>query len=149
MLIDYILKKNNIIPDEEMLQIFHKFFCKILPQERDSLNKNEVNGDNEVIENQVDEGNNFRIEKGKNFLCFMKHCFTNKKIFKPSTMIKVAMKENTNSNIIIINGQKSIQPTINIKINEYFYSSFFFRQRRYIKLSNLLIMISLIKENLI
>ena len=133
MLIDYVLKKNSIIPDEEMLQIFHNFFFKILLKERDSLNKNEIIIDNEIKENGVDEGNNFRIEKGKNFLCFMKHCFTNKKIFKPSTMIKVAMKENTNSNIIIINGQKSIQPTINIKINEYFYSSFFFSPKKIYK----------------
>ena len=112
------------------------------------LRQKEVNRDNEVKENEEDEGNNFRIEKGKNFLCFMKHCFTDKKIFKPSTMVKVAMKEKTNSNIIIKNGQKNIQPTINIKINEYFCSSFFFLLRRYINLSNLLIMISLIKENL-
>ena len=133
MLNDYILKKNNIIPDEEMFQIFENFYYKILIQERDSLNKNEVNGENEIKENEVDEGNNFRIEKGKNFLCFLKHCFTNKKVFKPSTMVKVAMKENSNSNIIIKNVQKNLQPTINIKINEYFYSSFFFSPRKIYK----------------
>jgi len=133
MLIDSVLKKNCIIPDEEMLQIFNNFFYKIILKERDSLNKKEVNRDNEVKENEEDEGNNFRIEKGKNFLCFMKHCFTDKKIFKPSTMVKVAMKEKTNSNIIIKNGQKNILPTINIKINEYFCSSFFFSPKKIYK----------------
>ena len=133
MLIDSVLKNNCIIPDEEMLQIFNNFFYKIVLEKRNSLNKKEVNRDNEVKEIVEDEGNNFRIEKGKNFLCFMKHCFTDKKIFKPSTMVKVAMKEKTNSNIIIKNGQKNIQPTINIKINEYFCSSFFFSPKKIYK----------------
>ena len=124
MLIDNVLKENNIIPDEEMLQLLQNFYNKILLKEKDkSNNKNKIN---EVEENEVDEINNFRIEKGKNFLCFMKYCFTSKKIFKPNTMVKVAMKEKKNCNIFIKNENKSLQPNINIKINEYFYSSFFF-----------------------
>ena len=124
MLIDNVLKENNIIPDEEMFQLIQNFYNKILLKEKDkSNNKNKIN---EVEENEVDEVNNFRIEKGKNFLCFMKYCFTSKKIFKPNTMVKVAMKEKKNCNIFIKNENKSLQPNINIKINEYFYSSFFF-----------------------
>jgi len=122
-IIDCVLKKYNIIPDEEMLKIFNIFFSKIIYQERDSLSKKKDIEDIKVKENELDEGNNFRIEKGKNFLCFMKHCFSNRRIFKPKIMVKAAMKENTNSNIIIRTEKKNLQPTINIKINEYFYSS--------------------------
>ena len=38
-------------------------------------------------------------------------------------MVKAAMKEYTNSNIVIKTDKKTLQPTINIKINDYFYSS--------------------------
>ena len=140
MLIDYVLKKDNIIPDEEMLKIFNDFFSKIIYQERDSLNKKIIIGDvenkeiKEIKENVFYEGNNFRIENGKNFLCFMKYCFTSKKIFKSNTMIKAAMKENSNSNIIIKIDKKDLRPTINIKINDYFYSSFLFSPKKIYKL---------------
>jgi hypothetical protein len=133
-LIDCILKKYNIIPDEEMLKIFNIFFAKIIYQERDSLNKKKVIEDFEDKENEIDEGNNFRIEKGKNFLCFVKHCFTNRKIFKSSIMVKAAMKEYTNSNIVIKTDKKTLQPTINIKINDYFYSSPLFSPMKIYKL---------------
>ena len=134
MLIEYVLKKNNIIPNEEMLIIFNNFFYKILFQERESLNQKEVIEDFEDKEIEVEDENNFRIEKGKNFLCFMKHCFTSKKVFKPNTMVKVAMKKNTDSNVIIKTGKSCLQPTINIKINEYFYSSYFFFPKKIYKL---------------
>jgi hypothetical protein len=134
MLIDFILKKDNIIPDEEMLKIFNNFFSKIIYQERDSLNKKKNIEDFEVKGLELDEGNNFRIEKGKNFLCFVKHCFTNRKIFKSSIMVKAAMKEYTNSNIVIKTDKKTLQPTINIKINDYFYSSPLFSPMKIYKL---------------
>jgi hypothetical protein len=134
MLIDFILKKDNIIPDEEMLKIFNNFFSKIIYQERDSLNKKKNIEDFEVKGLELDEGNNFRIEIGKNFICFMKHCFTGKKAFKSSIMVKAAMKECTNSNIIIKTEKKILQPTINIKINEYIYSSPLFSPMKIYKL---------------
>jgi hypothetical protein len=134
MLIDFILKKDNIIPDEEMLKIFNNFFSKIIYQERDSLNKRKGFEDFEVKGNEFDAENNFRIEKGKNFICFMKHCFTSKKAFKSNVMVKAAMKENTNSNIIIKTEKKVLQPSINIKINEYFYSSPFFSPKKIYKI---------------
>jgi hypothetical protein len=134
MLIDFILKKDNIIPDEEMLKIFNNFFSKIIYQERDSLNKKKNIEDFEVKGLELDEGNNFRIEIGKNFICFMKHCFTGKKAFKSSIMVKAAMKEYTNSNIIIKTEKKILQPTINIKINEYIYSSPLFSPMKIYKL---------------
>jgi len=137
MLINFVLKKDNIIPDEEMFKIFNNFFSKIIYQERDSLSKKkdiEDIGNIEIKENELDKGNNFRIEKGKNFLCFMKHCFSSKKIFKPNVMVKAAMKENKNSNIIIKLEKKVLQPTINIIINDYFYSSPLFSPRKVYKL---------------
>ena len=63
----------------------------------------------------------------------MKHCFTSKKIFKPNTMIKAAIKENKYCNIIISAAKKKIQPTVEIKINEYIYSSEFFAPKKVYK----------------
>ena len=121
-----VLKNNLILPNDEMMAILKDFFTKIIYQERDSLHNKK---DNE------DENNSyFKLENGKNFLCFMKHCFTSKKMFKPNTMIKAAMKEYNNCNIIIRGGKKQIQPTVDIKINDYIYSSEFFAPKKIFKL---------------
>jgi hypothetical protein len=122
----YFLKKKLILPNEEMMLILKNFFTKLIYQERDSI---EIKKGKEV-----DNEANFEIENNKNFLCFMKHCFTSKKCFNISTMVKSAIKENNNCNIIIMAGKKQIQPTVEIKIKEYHYSSEFFAPKKCYKL---------------
>ena len=56
----------------------------------------------------------------------MMYCFTSKKYFDISTMVKSTIKETNICNKIIMAEKKQIQPTIEIKIKEYHYSSEFF-----------------------
>ena len=121
MLANY-LKQNMIIPNEEMMYILTKFFSKIIYQERNtSIKKNTI---------EIDSDADFDIVEGENFLCFMKHCFTAKKIYKPAMMIKAAMKETGSYNIIIKSSKRQLQPTIVVKIKEYFYSADFLSPKK-------------------
>ena len=120
-----ILIQNLIIPNEEMMIILKTFFGKIVNEEKDILNKKK----DEEIDNEA----NFQIND-KNFKCFMKYCFTSQKFFKPKTMIKAAMKEFNNCNIVIRGGNKVLQPTVEIRIKDYAYSSYFFAPKKVYKL---------------
>ena len=119
------LNQNLLIPNEEMISILRNFFGKMINEEKDILNQ---------TDKEIDCEANFKIEKDINFICFMKHCFTSKKYFKPKTMIKAAMKEINNCNIIIRGGKKQLQPTVEIKIQKYVYSSSFFSPKKIYKL---------------
>ena len=121
------LKENLIIPDEQMMTILAQFFSKIIYQERESINKK---GDKEV-----DSEANFKIERGNNFLCFIKYCFTSKKYFKSQVMINAAIKEKKSSNIIIKTIKKQLQPIIEIKIKDYVHSSELFSPKKIYKIS--------------
>ena len=126
MLVNF-LKDNLIIPNEEMMAILNLFFSKIIYQERESFNKKK--------DKEIDNAANFKIEKGNNFLCFMKHCFTSKKFFKPNIMIKAAIKESNNCNIVVKTVKKQIHPTIQIKIKDYIHSTEFFAPKKIYKLA--------------
>ena len=132
ILINDILKESYLFPNEEMRNIYFEFFGKKIYEEKDCL----VNTNSEEMNDETGatEETNFNIERNKNFICFMKHCFTNKKILRPVDMINIAMKGNKNNNIII-NGKVVLQPTINIKFNDYFYSSNFFTPKKIYNLS--------------
>ena len=121
------LKDNLIIPNEEMMKILTQFFSKIIYQERESINRKK--------EKEIDSNANFPIEKGKNFLCYMKYCFTAKKIFKPKIMIKAAIKENNNCNIIVKTTKKLLQPIIQVKVKEFVHSTEFFSPKKIYKLA--------------
>ena len=108
-------KQNMIIPNEEMMCILSNFFSKIIYKERNSIKKNNLK--------EIDSDADFNIIDGQNFLCFMKYCFTAKKMYNPETMIKAAMKETGSCNIIIKNSKKQLQPMIVVKIKECFYSA--------------------------
>ena len=127
-IIDF-LNENLLVPNEEIMAIFNPFFTKIILQERESIKVKE--------DNEVDNEANFKIEKDKNFLCFMKHCFTSKKTFKQATMVSAAIKEKNNCNIIIRGGVKQLQPTAEIRIQDYSYSSDFFSPKKVYKLIQL------------
>ena len=123
----FFLQDNLLFPNEEMMIIIKKFFGELIHKERDNL----INiSKGKEIDNEV----NFKIRKNINFICFMKHCFTSKKVFKPSTMVKAALKENNNCNIIIRAGVRQLQPTVEIKIKKYNYSSEFFSPKKIYKL---------------
>ena len=122
------LNQNFLIPNEEMISILRIFFGKMINEEKDILNR---------TDKEIDYEANFKIEKDINFICFMKHCFTSKKYFKPKTMIKAAMKEINNCNIIIRGGKKQLQPTVEIKIQKYSYSTSFFSPKKIYKLIQL------------
>jgi hypothetical protein len=121
------LKQNGIIPNEEMMSILTKFFGKMIYQERKSLSKN--NEENEEIDKDI----NFKLKKDENFFCFMKHCFTNKKYYNSSTMIKHALKEQNYCNIIIKLNQKVLKPSVLVKIKEYIYNVDFFSPKKIYK----------------
>ena len=118
------LKQNNVIPNEEMMAIFTKFFGKMIFEERANVYKNQ----------DTESEDDFVVHRNNNFFCFMKHCFSEKEYYKSSTMIKSALKELNNCNIII-KGKKTLKPTIEIKINEYIYSSEFFTPKKIFKLT--------------
>ena len=121
------LKDNLIIPNEEMMSILSKFFSKIIYQERESLNKKK--------EEEIDSKAKFQIEKNKNFLCYIKFCFTSKKIFKSKIMIKAAIKEYNNCNMIIKTGKKNLKPIIVVKVKEFVHSTEFFSPKKIYKLA--------------
>jgi hypothetical protein len=127
MLINEVLRENFMSPNEEMMKIFNDFFSRIIYHERDSISNKKIEG--------IDDEANFVIERNKNFICFIKHCFTAKKIIKHKEMINKAIKENTNDNIILTEGKKILKPTIHLKINDYFYSSYLFSPKKIYKLS--------------
>jgi hypothetical protein len=133
MLINDVLRENFMTPNEEMMKILHNFFDNIIYQERQSIYNRMAGGEEEeeFIDN-VDA--DFKIKKDKNFLCFIKHNFTEKKIIISKDIVDMAMKENKNTDIII-NGKKEVHPTVNVKINDYFYSSKFFSPMKIYKLA--------------
>ena len=125
MMINF-LKENLIIPNEEMLKFLRNFFNKV--KEEESKEKNSRR-------NTIDSNNdNFiKLSKENNFLCFMKYCFTSKKMFKPYNMISVAMKENNICNMVIKTGNKSNLPIIVIKIRDYANSSLLYSPKKVYK----------------
>jgi len=124
MMINF-LKEKLIIPNEEMLKLLNSIFNKV--KERESKEKTE--------RKSIDLGNeNFiKIEKDKNFICFMKYCFIYNRILKPFSMVKVAMKENKICNMIIRTGNKSNLPIIVVKIKDYANSSSFYSPKKIYK----------------
>ena len=120
-----LMRKELFLPNEEMMMILDLFFSKFIFQER-GISSNSIE--------RLDE-KYFSIEKGDNFFCYMKYNFSKKKIFSANTLIKHAIKENRNCNINIIAGKnKIIQPTINIKINEYIYEAELYTPKKLYKL---------------
>ena len=97
MFINY-LKENLIIPNEEMMAIINVFFSQIIYQERDSITLEK--------DNDFDSKTNFEIEKGKNFLCFIKYCFIKSNTFKPEAVIRKAMKIEGNFSFVEIKNDK-------------------------------------------
>ena len=124
MMINF-LKEKLIIPNEEMLKLLNSFFNKV--KEKEAKEK--------LIKKSIDLGNDnyIKIEKDKNFICFMKYCFTYHKIIMPSSMVKVAMNENKICNMIVKIDNKSNLPVIVVKIKDYAKSSYFYSPKKIYK----------------
>ena len=125
MMINF-LKENLIIPNEEMLKFLRNFFNRVKEEE-----SKEKSSKKSISESSND--NFIKISKEKDFLLFMKYCFTSKKMFKPHNMVSVAMKENNICNMVIKTGNKSNLPRIVIKIQDYSNSSLFYSPRKVYK----------------
>jgi hypothetical protein len=125
MMINF-LKENLIIPNEEMLKFLRNFFNRVKEEE-----SKEKSSKKSIAE--LSNDNFIKISKEKDFLLFMKYCFTSKKMFKPHNMVSVAMKENNICNMVIKTGNKSNLPRIVIKIQDYSNSSLFYSPRKVYK----------------
>ena len=101
-----LLRKNLFLPNEKSMEILKLFFGKLFIQSSGSNPE----------QPQETEDKYFVIERDKNFLCFMKYCFTGKKMFSSRTLVNYALKDKRNCNINITAGKNKImQPKI---INE-------------------------------
>ena len=120
-----LLRKNLFLPNEKSMEILKLFFGKLFIQSSGSNPE----------QPQETEDKYFVIERDKNFLCFMKYCFTGKKMFSSRTLVNYALKDKRNCNINITAGKNKImQPKINIKIKEYFSEAELFTPKKIYKL---------------
>ena len=129
MLLDF-LKDRLLIPNEEMIKLINSLLSKENKEKDKEEEKEEI-----LIENSnKDQDKYIDLEKdNKDFLCFMKYCFTEKKMFKPMNLVNVALSEYNVCNIIIRVKQKYIQPMVAIKIKNYSDSSKFFSPKKIYK----------------
>ena len=117
------LRQNYIIPNEEIMSILDNVIGK-------------KNDDEDKCMHKENCDTYFEIKKNENFLCFMKHCFSNKQYYNSKKMITYGLKEKNNCNIFIQSDKKILlKPTIEIKINDYTYSGEFFSAKKVFKLS--------------
>ena len=122
------LKDRLIIPNEEMLKLINSFLS-LGNKEEDKENEKE-----ELVTENINKDKYLDLEKdSKDILCFMKYCFTEKKMFKPMNMVNVALSEYNVCNIIIKVKQKEIQPLVSIKIKNYSDSTKFFSPKKIYK----------------
>ena len=105
-----LFRKNLFLPNEEMMEILNLFFGKLIIQERGQGLQNITDNDDKY----------FQIERNRNFLCFMKYNFTNRKTLSASILTSYAMQEKKNCNInIVATKSKLLQPKIKIKLKDF------------------------------
>ena len=128
------IRQKFLVPNEEMMIILKNFFSEIIFQERKELNitdeenKSKIN----ILYNNI-SNNNEDLYKTKEYILFMKYCFSPKGIYKSKTMVDRAMEELGNCNVIIKNNKKISNPKILIKIKEYIYTCRFFSPQKLCK----------------
>ena len=130
------IKQKGIIPDEEMMIFLSNFFGNQIKKERD---KKIMEVNNEItLDNQNQTENNFNndnilngefedifpIKFKYNFLCFVKHSFTNKAILNSKFLINKALNTFAYNHITItLNENQKLIPIVVVKIKEYTDSS--------------------------
>ena len=129
-----MFKDNYFIPNEEIMTLLKLFFTKLVCREKEELT--EINLTNNDEKYNINRDIDLKVEPNKNFMCFIKYCFNNKKVFSPSTMINSGLVEKRISNIIVtIDKNKTLQPLIQVKINDYTYKAELFSVRKIYKIS--------------
>jgi hypothetical protein len=128
------IRQKFVVPNEEMMIILKNFFSEIIFQERKELNTTDEENKNNIniIYNNI-SNNNEDLYKTKEYILFMKYCFSPKGIYKSKTMVDRAMEELGNCNVIIKNNKKISNPKILIKIKEYIYTCRFFSPQKLCK----------------
>ena len=137
MTVNYF-KQNGMIPDEDIMAVLSYFFGGTILQDRES------SGDSSSISSKDKElelisQTPFDIKFNHNFLCYVKYSFTGEGTFKQKNLVKAALKENRNSNIIInASPKKKLFPVIVVKIKDYVYTARFFSPIKILKSINLI-----------
>ena len=126
------IRQKFIVPNEEMMIILKNFFSEIIFQERKELNTIDEESKNNINYNNI-SNNNEDLYKNKEYILYMKYCFSSKGIYKSKTMVGRAMEELGNCNVIIKNKKKISNPKILIKIKEYVYDCRFFSPQKLCK----------------
>ena len=137
MTVNYF-KQNGMIPDEDIMAVLSYFFGGTILQDRES------SGDSSSISSKDKElelisQTPFDIKFNHNFLCYVKYSFTGEGTFKQKNLVKAALKENRNSNIVInASPKKKLFPVIVVKIKDYVYTARFFSPIKILKSINLI-----------
>ena len=136
MTVNYF-KQNGMIPDEDIMSVLSYFFGGTILQERESSGGSSISSEDKELE--LISKTPFDIKFKHNFFCYVQYSFTGESTFKQKKLVKAALKENRNSNIVInASPKKKLFPIIVVKIKDYVYTSRFFSPIKILKSVNLL-----------
>ena len=136
MTVNYF-KQNGMIPDEDIMAVLSYFFGGTILQERESSGGSGISSEDKELE--LISKTPFDIKFKHNFFCYVQYSFTVEGTFKQKKLVKAALKENRNSNIVInASPKKKLFPIIVVKIKDYVYTSRFFSPIKILKSVNLL-----------
>jgi len=136
MTVNYF-KQNGMIPDEDIMSVLSYFFGGTILQERESSGGSSISSEDKELE--LISKTPFDIKFKHNFFCYVQYSFTGEGTFKQKKLVKAALKENRNSNIVInASPKKKLFPIIVVKIKDYVYTSRFFSPIKILKSVNLL-----------
>ena len=135
MTVNYF-KQNGMIPDEDIMSVLSYFFGGTILQERESSGGSSISSEDKELE--LISKTPFDIKFKHNFFCYVQYSFTGEGTFKQKKLVKAALKENRNSNIVInASPKKKLFPIIVVKIKDYVYTSRFFSPIKISFISNL------------
>ncbi len=136
MTVNYF-KQNGMIPDEDIMSVLSYFFGGTILQERESSGGSSISSEDKELE--LISKTPFDIKFKHNFFCYVQYSFTGEGTFKQKKLVKAALKENRNSNIVInASPKKKLFPIIVVKIKDYVYTSRFFSPIKILKSVNLI-----------
>ena len=137
MTVNYF-KQNGMIPDEDIMSVLSYFFGGTILKDRESSeNSSSISSNDKELELICKTP--FDIKFKYNFLCYVKFSFTGECTFKQKKLVKAALKETRNSNIVInTSSKKKLLPTIVVKIKDYVCSAKFFSPIKILKSINLI-----------
>ena len=136
------LKEENILPNKELFIIQKKIFGKNMFKERASFKEKNINLEMEIIDYKQQDIE-FDLKDKNIFQIFMKYNFGYKGYYKPNIIIRAAIKEKGNYNIVFKNEtsknanpeNKRKTPIIVTKIKDNIYTSELYTPKKIFKLS--------------